>query len=90
MEGSAPLFEKFFKEFPPDRAKDPLAALHYDFYHFQDEDLKLYEKQWLQDCQSLCRAGGLVAWDSRQIYYVVYPETDLIRTVVYTCFRPVA
>ena len=90
MEGSAPLFEKFFKEFFPNRTKDPVADLHYDFAPFQDEDLKWYEKHGFKIVKVCAEPGGLVLWDSRQMHYAVYPETDLIRTVVYTCFTPAA
>ncbi|KOC15069.1 hypothetical protein AFLA70_41g004500 [Aspergillus flavus AF70] len=90
MEGSAPLFEKFFKEFPPDRTKGPLAALHYDFYPFQDEDLKWYEARGCKIVKVCAEPGDLVLWDSRQMHYAVYPETDLIRTVIYTCYTPAA
>lgn len=64
MEGSAPLFEKFFKEFPPDRTKGPLAALHYDFYPFQDEDLKWYEARGCKIVKICAEPGDLVLWDS--------------------------
>ncbi|GLI76566.1 hypothetical protein PoHVEF18_004839 [Penicillium ochrochloron] len=90
MEGSAPLFEKFFKEFPPDRTKGPLAALHYDFYPFEDKDLKWYESHGCKIVKVCAEPGDLVLWDSRQMHYAVYPETDLIRTVIYTCYTPAA
>ncbi|KAL3483011.1 hypothetical protein BJX62DRAFT_231273 [Aspergillus germanicus] len=88
MEGSARLFDRFFKEFPPDRTKGPLAALHYDFYPFQDEDLKWYEEQGCRIIKVCAEPGDLVLWDSRQMHYAVYPETDIIRTVIYTCYTP--
>lgn len=90
MEGSAPLFEKFFKEFPPDRTKGPLAALHYDFYPFQDKDLKWFEERGCKIVKVCAEPGDLILWDSRQLHYAVYPETDLIRTVIYTCLTPAA
>lgn len=90
MEGSAPLFEKFFKEFPPDRTKGPLAALHYDFYPFQDKDLKWFEERGCNIVKVCAEPGDLILWDSRQLHYAVYPETDLIRTVIYTCLTPAA
>ena len=40
MKGSAKLFDKFFKLHPPDRTKGPLAALHYDFYPFEESDVQ--------------------------------------------------
>ncbi|KAL3442505.1 hypothetical protein BJX65DRAFT_321509 [Aspergillus insuetus] len=88
MEGSARLFDKFFKQFPPDRTKGPLAALHYDFYPFQDEDLKWYGEQGCRIIKVCAEPGDLVLWDSRQMHYAVYPETDTIRTVIYTCYTP--
>jgi hypothetical protein len=68
----------------------PLAALHYDFYPFQDEDLKWYEKQGCRIIKVCAEPGDLVLWDSRQMHYAVYPETDIIRTVIYTCYTPAA
>jgi ectoine hydroxylase-related dioxygenase (phytanoyl-CoA dioxygenase family) len=90
MEGSAPLFEKFFKQHPPDRTKGPLAALHYDFYPFQDEDLKWYEERGCKLVKVCAEPGDLILWDSRQMHYAVYPKTDMIRTIIYACYTPVA
>ncbi|KAE8339451.1 hypothetical protein BDV24DRAFT_165408 [Aspergillus arachidicola] len=81
MEGSAPLFEKFFKEFPPDRTKRPLAALHYDFYPFQDEDLKWYEARGCKVIKVCAEPGDLVLWDSRQMHYSDRRESGAARPV---------
>ncbi|KAG9190186.1 hypothetical protein G6011_08274 [Alternaria panax] len=40
MEGSAKLFDKLFKQRPFDQTKGLLTALHYEFYPFQDSDVK--------------------------------------------------
>ncbi|KAI4659154.1 uncharacterized protein J4E92_003957 [Alternaria infectoria] len=90
MEGSAKLFDKFFKQHPPDRTKGPLAALHYDFYPFQDTDVKWYEDQGCKMVKVCAEPGDLILWDSRQMHYAVYPETDNIRTIIYACYTPAA
>ncbi|ENI01687.1 hypothetical protein COCC4DRAFT_74701 [Bipolaris maydis ATCC 48331] len=90
MEGSAKLFDKFFKEHPPDRTKGPLAALHYDFYPFQDSDVKWYEDRGCKSVKVCAEPGDLILWDSRQMHYAVYPETDTIRTIIYACYTPAA
>jgi hypothetical protein len=90
MEGSAKLFDKFFKQHPPDRSKGPLAALHYDFYPFQDSDVKWYEDQGCKLVKVCAEPGDLILWDSRQMHYAVYPTTDTIRTIIYACYTPVA
>ena len=86
--GSSKLFGQFFKEFPPDRTKGPLAALHYDFYPFQDADLKWYEERGCEIVKVCAEPGDLILWDSRQMHYAVFPETDMIRTIIYACYAP--
>jgi len=88
MEGSAKYFEKFFKEHPPDRTKGKLAALHYDFYPFEDEDVAWYEKQGCKMVKVCAEPGDLILWDSRQMHFAKFPETDMIRTIIYACYVP--
>lgn len=88
MEGSAKLFDQFFREHPPDRTKGPLAALHYDFYPFQEADVKWYEDHGCKLVKVCAEPGDLILWDSRQMHYAVYPETDTVRTIIYACYTP--
>jgi hypothetical protein len=90
MEGSAKLFDKFFKQHPPDRTKGPLAALHYDFYPYQEADVKWFEEQGCKLVKVCAEPGDLILWDSRQMHYAVYPTTQTIRTIIYACYTPAA
>lgn len=90
MKGSAKLFKPFFKLNPPDRTKGILAALHYDFYPFEDRDVKWYEEQGCELVKVCADPGDLILWDSRQMHYAVYPQSDKIRTIIYACYTPAA
>jgi ectoine hydroxylase-related dioxygenase (phytanoyl-CoA dioxygenase family) len=60
------------------------------FYPFQDEDVKWYEDQGCKLVKVCAEPGDLILWDSRQMHYAVYPETDTVRTIIYACYTPAA
>ena len=90
MEGSAKLFDKFFKQHPPDRTKGPLAALHYDFYPFQESDVKWYEEHGCKLVKVCAEPGDLILWDSRTPHYNIPVKSQQDRFAIYTCFMPVS
>lgn len=87
MKGSSKLFNTFFGMNPPDRTQG-IGAKHYDFYPFKEEHVKWYEEQGCELIKVCAEPGDLILWDSRSMHYAKFPESDVIRTVIYACYTP--
>lgn len=89
MVGSSKLFEKFFEENPA-RAREAVDPKFFDAYSFNEKEIEWFKAHGCHQIKVNVDPGDLVLWDSRTIHHVALPETDTIRTVIYTCFAPVA
>ncbi|KAH8710147.1 hypothetical protein GQ44DRAFT_830453 [Phaeosphaeriaceae sp. PMI808] len=65
-----------------------LAAPHYDFYPFQESDVKWYEDERCKLVKVCAEPGDLILRGSWQMHYAIFPETDTIRSIIYTCYTP--
>ncbi|KAJ3464939.1 hypothetical protein MRS44_005597 [Fusarium solani] len=89
MVGSSSLFEEFFR-CNPARDRGNVAAKFYDFYGFNEDEIKWFEEKGCRQIKVNAEPGDLILWDSRTIHHVALPESETIRTVLYTCFTPAA
>ncbi|KAL6355871.1 hypothetical protein LRP88_09454 [Fusarium phalaenopsidis] len=89
MVGSSSLFEEFFR-CSPARDGGNVAAKFYDFYDFNEDEIKWFEEKGCRQIKVNAEPGDLILWDSRTIHHVALPESETIRTVLYTCFTPAA
>lgn len=89
MVGSSTLFEEFFASHTP-RDRDAVISKHYDFYGFNQEEIDWFISKGCRQIKVNADPGDLILWDSRTIHHVALPESDQIRTVIYTCYTPAA
>lgn len=64
------------------------TAKHKDFHPFTTENLKWYEEQGCELVKVCAGPGDLIMWDSRQIHWARFGESDLIRTLIYATYTP--
>ncbi|KAL3440561.1 hypothetical protein BJX65DRAFT_300404 [Aspergillus insuetus] len=89
MEGSAPLFDQFFKVFPPEK-EGGMSERQYDFFGFKMEHLSWFEERGCRLIKVCVDPGDLIIWDSRTLHYARLPESETIRSVIYITYTPAA
>lgn len=90
MKGSAPLWQKFFAENPVSGPTPWRTAEHKDFHPFTEDDLGWYESQGCELVKVCAEPGDLILWDSRQVHWARFGDSDRIRTLVYATYTPAA
>jgi ectoine hydroxylase-related dioxygenase (phytanoyl-CoA dioxygenase family) len=90
MKGSSALFDKFFEENPVNGPTPWRTAKHKDFHPFQDKDLDWFRAQGCELVKVCAEPGDLILWDSRQMHWAQFGESDLIRTIAYVTYTPAA
>lgn len=90
MKGSSRLFEQFFDENPVTGPTPWRTAKHKGFHPFHDKDLDWYRAQGCELIKVCAEPGDLILWDSRQMHWAQFGESDLIRTIVYATYTPAA
>lgn len=90
MKGSAPLFKKFFEENPVTGPTPWLTAKHKDFHPFSEENLDWYRAQGCELVKVCAEPGDLILWDSRQVHWAKFAESDTVRTIIYATYTPAA
>ncbi|PYH47361.1 MFS transporter [Aspergillus saccharolyticus JOP 1030-1] len=88
MKGSAPLFDQFFAENPVTGPTPWRTAKHKDFHPFSEENLEWYRAHGCELIKVCAEPGDLIIWDSRQIHWAQFGESDVVRTIVYTTYTP--
>lgn len=91
MEGSAKLYDQFFKETRQQAAHEDAPPPEEDFkdlFIFKEEDVKWFEDRGCRLIKTNLDVGDLVIWDSRQMHYACHPQGSQIRHVQYICFTP--
>lgn len=89
MKGSAPLFDQFFKEHPP-TGRENIQAKHKDFFPFTEENLEWYESYGCELVKVCAEPGDLILWDSRQVHWAKFADSNTVRTLIYACYTPAA
>ncbi|KAE8380187.1 MFS transporter [Aspergillus bertholletiae] len=90
MKGSAALFDKFFEENPVTGPMPWRTAKHKDFHPFSDKDLDWYREHGCELIKVCAEPGDLILWDSREMHWAQFGDSDLIRTIVYATYTPAA
>ncbi|KAJ5999994.1 hypothetical protein N7481_000403 [Penicillium waksmanii] len=88
MKKSAPLFNQFFDENPVKGPTPWRTAKHEDFHPFQEKDLDWYRSHGCELVKVCAEPGDLILWDSRQMHWAQFGESDLIRTIAYVTYTP--
>lgn len=88
MKKSAPLFNQFFEETPVKGPTPWRTAKHEDFHPFQEKDLDWYRSHGCELIKVCAEPGDLILWDSRQMHWAQFGESDLIRTIAYVTYTP--
>ncbi|KAL4891256.1 hypothetical protein BDV59DRAFT_194451 [Aspergillus ambiguus] len=87
MKGSSKLFKEYFTTQPWKRPDD-MPARHFDFYPFQEHEVKWFEDRGCELIKVCAEPGDLILWDSRSMHYAAFPNSDTIRTIIYACYTP--
>ncbi|PYH93552.1 MFS transporter [Aspergillus ellipticus CBS 707.79] len=90
MKGSAALFDQFFEENPVTGPTPWRTAKHKDFHPFHDKDLNWYRSHGCELIKVCAEPGDLILWDSRQMHWAQFGESDVVRTIVYATYTPAA
>jgi len=88
MKGSAPLFEKFFVENPVTGPQPWRTAKHKDFHPFSEDNVAWYEKHGCEVIKVCAEPGDLIIWDSREVHWAQFSDSDRIRSLVYATYVP--
>ncbi|RAK80590.1 MFS transporter [Aspergillus fijiensis CBS 313.89] len=90
MKGSAPLFDEFFAANPVTGPTPWRTAKHKDFHPFSEADLAWYTARGCELVKVCAEPGDLIIWDSRQVHWARFGESDVVRTIVYATYTPAA
>ncbi|PYH78429.1 hypothetical protein BO82DRAFT_435041 [Aspergillus uvarum CBS 121591] len=90
MKGSAPLFDDFFEENPVTGPTPWRTAKHKDFHPFSEENLAWYRARGCELVKVCAEPGDLIIWDSRQVHWAQFGESEVVRTIVYATYTPAA
>ncbi|KAI8312068.1 hypothetical protein K4K59_006424 [Colletotrichum sp. SAR11_240] len=85
MDGSAPLFEQYFKEHTPPEG----GWIKRDLFNWDDQTLKWFEERGCRWLKPTMDPGDFILWDSRAVHYGAAPINDNKRMAVYTCYKPI-
>ena len=88
MKKSAALFDQFFEENPVTGPTPWRTAKHKDFHPFHDKDLEWYRERGCELVKVCAEPGDLILWDSRQMHWAQFGESDVVRTIVYVTYTP--
>ncbi|KAH6684049.1 hypothetical protein B0J14DRAFT_612195 [Halenospora varia] len=88
MKRSAPLFRKFFEENPVSGPTPWRTAKHKDFHPFTDENLEWYKAQGCELVKVCAEPGDLILWDSREMHWAKFGDSDTVRTLTYATYTP--
>ncbi|KAF4474762.1 putative phytanoyl-CoA dioxygenase [Colletotrichum fructicola Nara gc5] len=90
MDGSAPLFEQYFKEHTPHEYLQPEGGwIKRDLFNWDDQTLKWFEERGCRWLKPTMDPGDFILWDSRAVHYGAAPINDNKRMAVYTCYKPI-
>lgn len=88
MKGSAPLFRRFFDENPVSGPTPWLSAKHQDFHPFTNNNLAWYKAQGCELVKMCAEPGDVILWDSREVHWAKYSDSDVLRTLIYATYTP--
>jgi ectoine hydroxylase-related dioxygenase (phytanoyl-CoA dioxygenase family) len=88
MKGSAALWKTFFVENPVSGPTPWRTAKHKDFHPFTQDNLAWFESKGCELVKVCAQPGDLILWDSRQVHWAKFGESDRIRTLVYATYTP--
>ncbi|CZR52805.1 uncharacterized protein PAC_02682 [Phialocephala subalpina] len=88
MKHSAPFFRKFFEENPVSGPTPWRTAKHQDFHPFTEDNLDWYRSQGCELIKVCAELGDLIMWDSRQVHWAKFGDSDLVRTLIYATYTP--
>lgn len=90
MRGSSRLWKTFFDENPVSGPTPWRTAKHKDFHPFTDDNLRWFESKGCELIKVCAEPGDLILWDSRQVHWAKFGDSDRIRTLVYATYTPAA
>jgi hypothetical protein len=85
MDGTAPLFEQYFRE----HAAPEGGWTKRDGFDWTDETLQWFKDRecaWLKPSMD---PGDFILWDSRCVHYGAAPEGVRKRMAIYICYKPI-
>lgn len=88
MKGSAALFDRFFVENPVTGPQPWRTAKHKDFHPFSPENIEWFKDNGCEMIKVCAEPGDLIIWDSRQVHWAQFAESDRIRSLVYATYVP--
>jgi ectoine hydroxylase-related dioxygenase (phytanoyl-CoA dioxygenase family) len=88
MKKSAPLFRQFFEENPVSGPTPWRTAKHQDFHPFTEENLDWYRSKGCELIKVCAEPGDLIMWDSRQVHWAKFGDSETIRTLIYATYTP--
>ncbi|KAL3965648.1 phytanoyl- dioxygenase protein [Purpureocillium lilacinum] len=85
LNGSAPLFEQYFKE----HTQPDGGWIKRDLFDWTDEQLQWFKDRGCEWMKPNMEPGDFILWDSRAVHYGAAPLGTNKRMAIYTCYKPI-